>query len=175
MQKNVTADRHHVISQKTSFEVSAVAQQKILFFQYMTLHHTVIWRWHIEVMDCLHLRRSVTPSRMETSTKETFRGNILPASSQVFELMNLRTLFFWHCPPWLSAHCPLLQDCAVASSSQVNGPLMLEDEATAQSWMTGQWTPSDGAQYPRTMDFSTPHNLWTPYIFTHKRKAVLSI
>jgi hypothetical protein len=40
--KNVTADRHHVISQKTSFEVSAVAQQKILFFQYMTLHRTVI-------------------------------------------------------------------------------------------------------------------------------------
>jgi len=47
--------------------------------------------------------------------------------------MNLKTLLLEHCPPTLSVHCLVFQDSAMTSTSQVNGPLMLEDEATTLS------------------------------------------
>lgn len=52
----------------------------------------------------------------------------------------------------------------MASTSQVDGPLTLEDEATALSRNNGQWTPSDGAQMPEQL-FSTPHSSEVLYIY----------
>jgi hypothetical protein len=46
-------------------------------------------------------------------------------------VINLRTLVLLeHCPPSVNVHCPVFQDSKMASTSQVNGPLTLEDKAT---------------------------------------------